>query len=142
MHLTEKGKCLSYYINPVGKLLPEFRSEAIQALKSTLENDKAFYTYHGSLTTPPCTEEVLHIVFKKARSINTAQFKYLRSQIVKMNDGSPFDEAKAESMYDVYGNKRNIQEYNVNERGFIDFNRYGLLNSDEYSAKKQQLNIN
>lgn len=40
-----------------------------------LPNDKAFYTYMGSLTTPPCSENVLWFVMKNPISVSEDQVK-------------------------------------------------------------------
>jgi carbonic anhydrase len=38
-----------------------------------LPEDRAYYTYMGSLTTPPCTEDVLWMVFKQPIQISAEQ---------------------------------------------------------------------
>ena len=39
-------------------------------LKELLPKDKSYYTYSGSLTTPPCTEGIKWVVFKNSISID------------------------------------------------------------------------
>ena len=43
------------------------------------------YTYHGSLTTPPCTEEVIWIVMKDASSASVEQIELLQRLMPKNN---------------------------------------------------------
>jgi carbonic anhydrase len=38
-----------------------------------LPEKRAYYTYMGSLTTPPCTEDVLWMVFKQPVQVSTQQ---------------------------------------------------------------------
>ena len=37
-----------------------------------------YYFYMGSLTSPPCSEHVYHLIFSKPIKISTCQFKVLR----------------------------------------------------------------
>jgi len=51
-------------------------------ITALLPSDRSYWTYSGSLTTPPCYESVTWIVFQKAISISTKQldkFRELRS---------------------------------------------------------------
>ena len=41
--------------------------------------NKAFWTYEGSLTTPPLLESVIWILFKTPMKISTAQMNAMRS---------------------------------------------------------------
>ena len=54
-------------------------SDLIKNLKSNLDNakeeDKSFFMYSGSLTTPPCTEGVAWTVMKSPLSISSGQLK-------------------------------------------------------------------
>lgn len=47
-------------------------------LNLNLPENKAYYTYQGSLTTPPCTENVRWYVFKNPISISLSQVKQLQ----------------------------------------------------------------
>lgn len=49
-----------------------------------LPKDTAYYTYHGSLTTPPCSECVVWIVFKEPLEISEEQLNAFR-QIKKFH---------------------------------------------------------
>ena len=42
-------------------------------LSSLLPEQKAYYTFMGSLTTPPCTEDVLWLVLKQPQQLSPAQ---------------------------------------------------------------------
>lgn len=42
-------------------------------LTALLPEDRRYFSYSGSLTTPPCTEGVLWIVMKRAQSVSPAQ---------------------------------------------------------------------
>jgi carbonic anhydrase len=42
-------------------------------LKALLPDNRAYYTYMGSLTTPPCTEDVLWMVLKQSMPISADQ---------------------------------------------------------------------
>lgn len=42
-------------------------------LKNLLPENRAYYTYMGSLTTPPCTEDVLWMVFKQPMPVSAEQ---------------------------------------------------------------------
>jgi carbonic anhydrase len=53
-------------------------------LKALLPDNRAYYTYMGSLTTPPCTEEVLWMVLKQSMSISPDQVAIF-SRLYKSN---------------------------------------------------------
>ena len=42
-------------------------------LAQLLPNPWQYFTFMGSLTTPPCTEEVLWLVMKQAQPVSTGQ---------------------------------------------------------------------
>ncbi len=42
-------------------------------LNTLLPKDRAYYTYMGSLTTPPCTEDVLWMVFRQPMELSAEQ---------------------------------------------------------------------
>jgi carbonic anhydrase len=50
-----------------------------------LPSSKSYYTYSGSLTTPPCTEGVRWIVMTKPITASRKQVKFLRSLMGKNN---------------------------------------------------------
>jgi carbonic anhydrase len=48
--------------------------EAVVNIKTTLPSDLAYYTYKGSLITPPCSEIITWIVLKSTVRISQAQY--------------------------------------------------------------------
>lgn len=44
-----------------------------------LPENKAYYTYSGSLTTPPCTENVSWYIFKTPITVSVDQVKQLQA---------------------------------------------------------------
>ncbi|MCH4551868.1 carbonic anhydrase [Aestuariibaculum lutulentum] len=50
-------------------------------LSSLMLNEKQYYSYQGSLTTPPCTENVNWIVFKEPIILSEAEVLKLRSNM-------------------------------------------------------------
>lgn len=50
-----------------------------------IPKDKAFYTYSGSLTTPPCTEGVTWIVMKEPVDVTPAQVKAFQQRVIAAN---------------------------------------------------------
>jgi len=50
-----------------------------------LPKDKAAYHYIGSLTTPPCSEEVQWVVMKKRASVTKAQVSAISNRIGSNN---------------------------------------------------------
>lgn len=57
-------------------------------LNNLLPKNKSYYTYSGSLTTPPCTEGVRWIVLKKAITASKRQIEKFKS-IMKINNNRP-----------------------------------------------------
>lgn len=47
-------------------------------LSKLLPTQRDYYTYHGSLTTPPCEETVMWIVFRQPISVSATQMKEFR----------------------------------------------------------------
>jgi len=52
-------------------------------------NDKEYYTYSGSLTTPPCSESVQFYIMKDARAITVDQFNALQTVPVLKGNARP-----------------------------------------------------
>lgn len=46
-------------------------------IAAMLPAQRAYWTYQGSLTTPPCTESVTWIVFKEAMELSEEQVRAL-----------------------------------------------------------------
>ena len=53
-------------------------------LNKLLPENRAYYTYMGSLTTPPCSENVLWMVFKQPLSLSSEQVSIF-SRLYKNN---------------------------------------------------------
>ncbi|CAG9770632.1 unnamed protein product [Ceutorhynchus assimilis] len=78
----------------------QFRGESAKILQPInpgefLPENSGYYTYHGSLTTPPCSECVIWIVFKEPVEVSEEQLKEFRSLRCYSNkDSCPCDEFK------------------------------------------------
>jgi carbonic anhydrase len=75
--------------------LPEKAGDHVDAadainLADGLTNTAAYYTYPGSLTTPPCSENVTWIVLKKVAELSPQQFEAFRH--ILGNDFRPLQE--------------------------------------------------
>lgn len=58
-----------------------------------LPNTKAYWTYEGSLTTPPFNESVTWILFKEAVEVSPEQLTFFRElRCYDVNEECPFDE--------------------------------------------------
>lgn len=85
-----------------------FNIKALQGLLNILNADQHIYMYYGSLTRPPCIEEVFWIVFARPRSISEGQLNFLRNQLTKnIKPTSPISSAK--SFSELFGNNRIVQ---------------------------------
>ena len=62
----------------------EFGARAVIDLNQLLPADRGYYTYMGSLTTPPCSEGVLWLVMRQPVGISTAQIDIF-SRLYPMN---------------------------------------------------------
>lgn len=60
---------------PLDKNLPVEHPQASVDLNNLLPASRAYYTYMGSLTTPPCSEGVLWLVLKQAVQISPEQIE-------------------------------------------------------------------
>ncbi|XP_056004513.1 nacrein-like protein [Ostrea edulis] len=78
--------------------------------QDVLPDDKRFYTYLGSLTTPPCYETVQWIVFKCPIVVSRGAFEALRK--VKDSHGRPLS---------ALGIRRPIQPGNIKQKVFKNF---------------------
>jgi carbonic anhydrase len=75
--------------------LPEKAGDDVKAedtinLADGLTDTAAYYTYPGSLTTPPCSENVTWIVLKKVAELSPQQFEAFRH--ILGNDFRPLQE--------------------------------------------------
>ncbi len=68
-------------IQSVWNHLPLEKHEYVQPpdqgidLASLIPEDRSYYTYMGSLTTPPCTEDVLWLVLKQTQQLSPEQLR-------------------------------------------------------------------
>ena len=56
-------------------------------ISTTLPSDRSYYTFSGSLTTPPCSEDVTWFVLKRPVTISAAEINQF-SQLYR-NDARP-----------------------------------------------------
>lgn len=63
-------------------------TDSVFSLQQFLKNQKLeFYSYHGSLTTPPCPESVTFMILKRPQKINANELSTLR--MIKDKSGKP-----------------------------------------------------
>ena len=94
MHLVHKestkgtiNAVLGFLFKNTGKFNP-FVQQAIDSLEKPveidlgvlLEKESEFYLYHGSLTTPPCSENILWFLTSKIHEIDAQQIKFFTSR--------------------------------------------------------------
>ena len=94
MHLVHKdsnkgtiNSVLGFMFKNTGKFNP-FVQLSIDALEKPVEidlgllfdNNPQFYLYHGSLTTPPCSENILWFLTSKIHEIDEKQLKFFVSR--------------------------------------------------------------
>jgi len=80
---------IGYYVNPfIQKLidagLPETSTDTTETedpinVADAWTDTSAYYTYAGSLTTPPCSETVTWVVLSKANRLSQRQFEAFRN---------------------------------------------------------------
>ncbi len=78
--ITKIVEVLSKEANVAKKLLHTANALAL------LPKDVDYYRYNGSLTTPPCSEGVVWVVFKKPVTASRAQIRRLYDEIGHPND--------------------------------------------------------
>ncbi|XP_050294874.1 carbonic anhydrase 13 isoform X2 [Anthonomus grandis grandis] len=89
---------LDKIVNQLSKI--QYRGESAKILVpinpgALLPEDSGYYTYQGSLTTPPCSECVIWIVFKEPVDISQEQLEAFRSlRCYSSEDICPCDEFK------------------------------------------------
>jgi len=57
----------------------EVETGVILDLRDMMPSDESYYTYSGTLTTPPCTHAVQFVIFKEPMEASTAQISYFES---------------------------------------------------------------
>ena len=87
--LLERGDVVQPVVQTVWNNLPlekndEVSTRAVIDLNHLLPPDRGYYTYMGSLTTPPCTEGVLWAVMRQPVTVSAAQIA-LFARIYPMN---------------------------------------------------------
>eukprot|EP00929_Paragymnodinium_shiwhaense_P049914 TRINITY_DN25171_c0_g1_i1.p1 TRINITY_DN25171_c0_g1~~TRINITY_DN25171_c0_g1_i1.p1 ORF type:complete len:943 (-),score=195.17 TRINITY_DN25171_c0_g1_i1:266-3094(-) len=68
----------------------DYPVDLMRALGPVLDGN--FYTYNGSLTTPPCTEGVKWFVFETPQSISTLQWLYFKKYFANPANNRPLQE--------------------------------------------------
>lgn len=86
--LVQQGKANSL-VQTIWNNMPLEKNDVVQPpgtidLNQILPTDRRYYTYMGSLTTPPCTEGVLWIVFKQPIELSPEQISIF-SRLYPMN---------------------------------------------------------
>ncbi|MDM8559515.1 carbonic anhydrase family protein [Candidatus Parabeggiatoa sp. HSG14] len=76
--LLEKGEIANPLIETLWKMMPKTPGEPQQHdvqidISQLLPEDRNYFTYEGSLTTPPCSEGVKWIILKQSISISAEQ---------------------------------------------------------------------
>jgi carbonic anhydrase len=77
--LMQKGGATNAFIGTVWKNIPNEKEKAVDVpgesvnVKDLLPADRGYYTFTGSLTTPPCSEGVTWFVLKTPVNISAAQ---------------------------------------------------------------------
>lgn len=72
----------------VGKNGPVNENHLLDPYSELLPASLEYFSYYGSLTTPPCTENVKWMVYADARAISPTDLNMIRSSI---NDGNDND---------------------------------------------------
>jgi carbonic anhydrase len=80
----EENKFIKQYLDKFPKTMGVYKSEELINLISLLPDNKSYYNYEGSLTTPPCSEVVSWYIFKKTLNISKEQIKMF-SKIIDTN---------------------------------------------------------
>jgi len=77
----------------------------MRALGPVLDGD--FYTYNGSLTTPPCSEVVKWFVFETPQMISTKQWVYFKKYFANPANNRPVQELEgrrlSKNSFDMVG---------------------------------------
>jgi len=86
--LIQQGKPNSL-VQTIWNYMPLEKNDAVQPpgmldMNQILPAGRQYYTYMGSLTTPPCTEGVLWVVFKEPIELSSDQINIF-SRLYPMN---------------------------------------------------------
>ena len=104
-----------------------------------MELNPNFYMYYGSSTTPPCNENVIHIVVDKAMKIPSCQFRLLRENSLVSSKPK-----EIHSRVEKPANERVVYKFDKNKFGYIptvvgvvpqSFNKYLLTHGPSYMLK-------
>eukprot|EP00178_Gracilaria_changii_P016672 TRINITY_DN47995_c0_g1_i1.p1 TRINITY_DN47995_c0_g1~~TRINITY_DN47995_c0_g1_i1.p1 ORF type:complete len:223 (-),score=47.33 TRINITY_DN47995_c0_g1_i1:680-1348(-) len=93
---------LTRMINSLGKLpkkadygiekdMEETRVDAELNINALLPKNRAYYTYKGSLTSPPCTETLLWHVLATPMKISRSVVNKIRNGVAAIDENSAFD---------------------------------------------------
>lgn len=141
-----------------------FHATTYDGLLIDIQSDPKIFTYYGSQTRPPCSEDVLWILTGEPRTVSSEQLEYIRNILQKERppqqgeDGSnkqsgegqvpseqpgSSDDLEEDAVYPevvLQGNKRNIVPYDATTRGRIQVNVAGIKNIANAPYMKIKIN--
>lgn len=77
-------------LDPVWKVMPQKAGQEVKVsnidLEKLMSKNMGFFYYNGSLTTPPCTEEVSWFILKEPLEVSKEQIKKFQESIKEPNN--------------------------------------------------------
>lgn len=102
----------------------------------TIMKPFSFFTYQGSLTTPPCTENVTYFVASEPVSLSSTAIQMFAEAIrVSENETKSLQES-FNCSFNTSSNNRMTQ--NINERKIYFFDHIKFVGPDPYTKKQKQ----